>query len=96
MYVKIHKSNDRNVVAVCDEDLIGKKFETEKLVLDVTERFYKGEKVTEDQAYELMKDAMNLNIVGENSVNLALRRKIITTENILKIDGIPHAQVYQV
>ena len=39
MLVKIHKSY-RNVVAVCDSDLIGKKFEEDKFQLDLKESFY--------------------------------------------------------
>ena len=95
MYVKIHKSGDRHVVAVCDEDLIGKKFETEKLILEVSERFYKGEKLSDEEAYEVMKDSLNLNIVGEKAIELALKNEIIEKENIVKIKNIPHAQVYQ-
>ena len=40
--IKIHMSY-RNVIAVCDEDLLGKKFEDEKRQLDIKEGFFKGE-----------------------------------------------------
>ena len=95
MYVKIHKSKDRHVVAVCDEDLIGKKFETKKLVLNVSERFYKGEKLSDEETYNVMKNALNLNIVGKRAIKLAIKNDIIEKENIIKIKNIPHAQVYQ-
>ena len=95
MYVKIHKSGDRHVVAVCDEDLIGKKFETKKLVLNVSERFYKGEKLSDEETYEIMKRALNLNIVGKKAIRLALKNDIIEEESVIKIKNIPHAQVYQ-
>jgi hypothetical protein len=42
MYVKIHKTENKDIVAVCDEDLLGKKFEEKELILDVSEEFYKG------------------------------------------------------
>lgn len=96
MYLKIHKSGDRHVVAVCDEDLIGKKFTQGKLVLEVSERFYKGIKLSEEETYKLMKDAINLNIIGKKAINLALKNDLIDKENIIKIKNIPHAQVYQI
>jgi len=94
MYVKIHKSEGKNIIAICDEDLIGKNFSEGKFVLNITERFYKGEKLSPEEVLELMKDALSLNIVGENSINLALKNKIIEKESIIKIQGIPHAQRY--
>jgi len=44
MFVKIHDSY-RKVVAVCDDDLVGKKFEEGKKQLEVGESFFKDEEV---------------------------------------------------
>lgn len=92
MYLKIHHSGDRTVVALCDKNLIGKRIEDKKLRLDITERFYKGEERIESDIIEILKDATNLNIVGKKSIELALKSGVITKENIIKIKGIPHAQ----
>ena len=54
MYVKIHKSKDRNIIAVCDEELIGKSFSEGNLVLDINERFYKGERLNPKHTLELI------------------------------------------
>ena len=93
MYVKIHKTEDREIVAICDEELIGKKFEDNGLVLDVNETFYKGQKLDDDATLEIMKKSDILNIVGKKSIELALKNNIISKENIIKIKGIQHAQV---
>ncbi len=94
MYLKIHKTQFSEIVCICDEDLIGKKFEDKDLQLDITERFYKGEKKTEDEIIKILKSATNINIVGEKSINTALKAGVISKENIIKIKNIPHAQVY--
>lgn len=94
MYVKIHKSEDRNIIAICDDNLIGKAFSEGNLILNITERFYKGEKLSPEKVLELMRNALSLNIVGKNSINLALKNNIIEKESIIKIQGIPHTQVY--
>lgn len=93
IYVKIHKGSGE-VIAVCDEDLIGKKFSEGKLCLDVKEDFYKGELVDEDKCKEILKNAANLNIVGKNSIGIALKEKIIDESSIIKIKEVPHAQIY--
>ena len=94
MYVKIHETENKDIVAVCDEDLIGKKFEEKELILDVSEEFYKGEKMDEKRTLEIMKKVDILNIVGEKSIDLASKNDIVSKMNIIKIKGIPHAQVF--
>lgn len=90
--VKIHKTQFRDVVAVCDSILIGKKFEENGLQLEITERFYKGEAMPEEKIITILENAENVNIVGEESINLGIKAGIIIKENILTIEGIPHAQ----
>ena len=94
MYVKLHKSEDKFILAVCDENLIGKKFEEKGLRLDVSDNFYKGEKMNENQTLNMMNKADILNIVGEKSIQLASKNNIISKKNIIKIRGILHAQVF--
>ena len=91
IYVKFHKGST-TIVAICDCDLIGKELREGKLCLKITEYFYKGEKKSEQEVEEIMKHANNLNIVGKNSINLALKLNIITKDAILFIQGVPHAQ----
>jgi len=94
MFVKIIKSY-RVIVAVCDSELIGKKFEEGKFQLDVKESFYKGEIVSEEKLIEILEDMIRedatFNIVGEKSVSAALKSGIVNEEGIKKIHGIPFA-----
>lgn len=94
MFIKIHKAY-REVIAICDEDLLGKKFEEGKKVLEIKENFFYGEKIEEqellEQMRELAKSDATFNIVGEKSVNIALKAGIISKEGIKKIKGIPYA-----
>ena len=96
MFVNVIKTY-RDVVAICDSELLGKKFEQDKLQLDVKESFYKGEEVSKEEAIEIMKDMAKedatFNIVGKQSINAALKAKIISKEGIGKIQDIPFALV---
>ena len=93
MYTKLHRGSSC-ILAICDEGLIGKTFEEEGLFLEISEDFYKGEKKTKEEVFEMLKDGniKNFNIVGKESISVALKAGIIEKENILRIGGVPHAQ----
>jgi hypothetical protein len=96
MFLKIHKTY-RDIVAICDSELIGKVFEQGKFQIDVKESFYKGEEISEEKVIEIMKnfskEDATFNIVGEKSINTALKAGIISEEGIKKIQGVPFALV---
>jgi hypothetical protein len=96
MLVKIHKSY-RNVVAICDSNLLGKTFEEGQKQIKISENFFKGEEKNEKDVFKVIEDAAaedyTFNIVGEQSVNLALKAGIIRPEGVIKIQGIPIALV---
>jgi len=94
--IKIHRSY-RNVIAVCDEDLLGKKFEDEKRQLDIKEGFFKGEEYEEKDAVEFIKRQLGedstFNIVGKNSLRVAISAGLISEENIIYIGEVPFSIV---
>ena len=96
MFLKIHQSY-RNVVAVCDSELIGKKFEEGDFQIEAKESFFKGEDVPESQAIFIMRkmstEDATFNIIGEESVNASIKAGIISEKNINEIRGIPFALV---
>lgn len=96
MFVKIIKSY-RDVVAICDSELLGKKFEEDLFQLDVKESFYKGDEMNEKQVLEVIgkmsREDATFNIVGKKSVELAVFSGIIPKESIKNIQGIPFAMV---
>lgn len=96
MLIKIHKAY-RDVVAICDKELLGKLFEEGKFQLDLKESFFGGEKLDKEEIIkaikELSREDATFNIVGERSVSAALEAEIISSEGIKKIKGIPFALV---
>jgi hypothetical protein len=96
MLIKIIKTY-RDVVAICDKELIGKRFEEDKFQLKVKENFFNGDETDEEKAIEIMKQMSmkdsTFNIVGKKSVNTAIKAGIISREGIKKIQDIPFALV---
>ncbi|MAG79127.1 hypothetical protein CMI40_02010 [Candidatus Pacearchaeota archaeon] len=96
MFVNIIKTY-RDVVAICDSDLIGKKFEEGKFQLDIKESFFKGKEESSEKIRQVMLDMIKedatFNIVGEESTKTALDVGIISEDGIKKIQGIPFALI---
>ncbi len=92
MIVKIHKRDDRTVVAVCDSDLLGRKFEEGERQLDLSGDFYKGEEMEDKEVGDLIRNADIVNLVGPEAVKIGLQEEVITKDHVITISGIPHAQ----
>src|SRR3989338_9010847 len=94
--IKVHKTY-RLVVAVCDAELLGKKFEEGNKALEITESFFNGEEVDEKKLAELISDLARedatFNIAGKSSVNCALKCGIISKAGIKKVQCVPFALV---
>jgi len=96
MFVNIIKSY-REIVAVCDSELIGKRFEEDNLQLDVKESFFKGELKTREEAIEVMTEMKledaTFNIIGDRAVKAALEAGVIRPGHVGKIAGISYALI---
>ncbi len=95
MYVKIHKTGKNIIVAICDENLLGKKFEEKNCQLEISEEFYKGEIMPEKEIIKIIKTAPIVNLVGKKSVDLGIKSGIVSKEDIKKVKGVPHVQIFE-
>ena len=91
--IKLFKQGDELVIGACDEELLGKRFTDGKFQIDVTKKFYEGERITLKTLERFLQDATIANLVGKKSVECAIRLGLVDPECILRIKGIPHAQV---
>jgi hypothetical protein len=96
VYAKLQKSGDYILLAICDEELLGKVLEDGKLVFKVGEEFYKGPKMPVTEAIALVEESTVVNMIGTNIVNKAISCGLVHPEAVLNICGIPHAQIIKV
>jgi hypothetical protein len=95
-WCKIFLTKEELVVAICDEELIGKEIGTKKLKVKVSKNFY-GDRLTDDKvALKLMKRATICNLMGKEIVEIAKKNGFIAEENIILINGVPHAQFVKI
>ena len=84
------------LVSVCDEDCLGETYEDGDVSLEVTEEFYAGEEATDadpEAVIDALKRATVGNLVGEESVGVAVDAGLIDEERVLDVDGTEHAQL---
>ena len=97
MYLKIHNNPSGKIVAVCDEDLIGKVLENKDIYMDLDKYrgFYIGSLADQKKVMEALKGFESANIVGTESVSIALSMGIITKKDVMYIKKTPYIQIYK-
>ena len=99
IYVKKHESERGEVIAMCDEELIGRVIEEKGRTLDLKahSKFYKGELLTEEQAGdELEGSVYSANIVGERAVSIVIGRGLASEEQVMCIGKVRMLQIFTV
>ena len=91
-WCKLFQTRHDLVGAFCDESLLDKELEDEKFKVRVTKHFYGGVLVSEYVATRLMGKVSIGNIIGKEIAELAKKNGFITEDNVILIDGVPHAQ----
>ena len=80
-------------MATCDANLLGKVLREGKIVFEIREEFYKGLKVSLEEAIDLVEQSTIVNMVGHRIVRRAVEKGLIHPEAVIKISGVPHAQI---
>ncbi|MEM3824088.1 MAG: DUF424 family protein [Candidatus Bathyarchaeia archaeon] len=93
VYMNLRKIGNNVLLAICDAEILGKTLREGKIVFTVKEEFYKGAKVSAEEAVEMIANCTIVNMVGKNIVQKAIEKGYVHPEAVLNIDGIPHAQI---
>jgi uncharacterized protein len=93
VYLNIKKVGRNVLLAACDSELLGRTLREGKIVFQVKDEFYNGRKATVEEALEMVNNSTIVNLVGKNCVEKAIEKGYVHPEAVLKIEGIPHAQI---
>jgi hypothetical protein len=96
VYANLRKWGKCVLLAACDVELLGTILRDGNIVFKVGEEFYKGPKMPVEEAVELMEESTIVNIVGQNIVDKAIKKGLVHPEAVLKICGVPHAQIVKI
>ncbi len=101
IYIKVHSSENGDIVALCDSTLITKVLKEGELEINLKDysEFYKGELVSNEKAIEILisvRRLLSANIIGKESVNAAVKAGIIVKDSIKMVDKVPYAYAFRV
>ena len=81
------------LIVVTDADIVGKKFEEERLQLDLTKKFYQGEPKSKEEVKQIIMTARHIHLTGKGAVAIGIEMDLIDPKKIIFIDKVPHAEV---
>ena len=93
MIVNERETPEGLLVSVCDEDVLGETFESDEISLTVTEEFYGGESAEDDVVVDSLARAAVANLVGRETVELAIEEGFVEEGNVLEVGSTLHAQL---
>ncbi|MEA3343814.1 MAG: DUF424 family protein [archaeon] len=94
--LKIHEPGNNHVVALCDKELLGKKFSENDLTLDIDPDFFGGKPAAINEIKDAIQTAQSVNIAGNEIVSKLMQHKILSPSGVKIIDKIKYAHIYRV
>lgn len=96
VYIKEFVSEGELVVAVCDEELLGKTISDGRIKIYVDPSFYGGRLVDVEEALRIIDRSTIANLIGRRIVDAAIKHGLVHPEAVTEINGIPHAQIIRI
>lgn len=93
VYVNLKQVGRNVLLAVCDCELLGKTLREGKIVFHIKDEFYNGRKATVEEAMGMISNSTIVNLVGKCCVEKAIDHGYVHPDAVIKIEGVPHAQI---
>jgi hypothetical protein len=93
MIAKVHNAEGKRIVAICDPELLGKRFAEGNKQLDLCSRFYDGKDMESEEILKILPKSYIINAVGKKSVDFLVKNDIAEEKDVFKIKDIPYVQV---
>jgi hypothetical protein len=94
--MNLRKIGNNVLLAICDTEILGKTLCEGKIVFNVKEEFYRGAKVSVEEAISMIANSTIVNMIGKNVVQRAIEKGYVHPEAVLNIEGVPHAQIVKI
>lgn len=90
IYIKVYSVGEEIIVAACDKELLGStiKDPSRGLHLYVDPLFYGGELGDAEALLKALGKASTANLVGKNTVEIAIRAGLVHRDAVLDVNGV--------
>ncbi len=96
VYIKVYETAGDVLIAVCDEDILGKTFSFGDIDFEVKESFYRGNREKLEDIKSTLERATVLNLVGTAVVEKCIEWGYIEKDKVLRVGDTVHAQMVKV
>ena len=100
IYLKKHRTENGFIIAMCDSELIDKVLNEGVVEINIKDysSFYKGDLVSGSKAKEQLdpREVYSANVIGDESVDVAIASSIIEKSNVKTVKKVPYAQAFKV
>ena len=93
--VKVTEYQKNKMLNICDSELLGKDIIQDELTMNISRNYYGGKIVNIDEAKNLLKTSSIINMVGNDTISLAIELGIGSENGVKTISGVPFLIVFQ-
>ncbi len=92
--VRVSQYQKQTMLNICDADLLGKKIIQDELTMHISEAYY-GKRIVEvDEAKTLLKNSSIINMVGKDTISVAVDLGIGSQTGVKIISDVPFLIVF--
>lgn len=92
--MQVHHTDDGRLLAACDGDLVGEEFHEGDRQLIVDAEFYGEDGRELLDVLDALEGVATANFVGEELIEELVDAEIVSEDEVDRIDGIPHVQLF--
>jgi len=92
---KMISASGNLILNICDPELINKTLFDGNTKITINPDYYAERDIDEYEAKSLLQKCTSINLVGENSISLALNLGIGSKKSIRRIQGVPFLIVFK-
>jgi hypothetical protein len=94
--VRISDYQKNTIVNMCDAELMGKDVVDGELKIHISESYYGKQLVDKDEAISFLKSASMMNLVGKDTISLAIDLGLGSESGIKIISDIPFLIIFNI
>ncbi len=80
---------------ICDSNLVGRTLVEGELTMNLTQSYFAERMVDEAEAAQMLKNSSIINMVGEETIALAVKMGIGSQKGVKKVGGVPCLLVFK-
>lgn len=93
--LRVIQSKDYKMVNICDEEVCGTRLEEGGLEIHISEDFYSGERIGENELLNLLKSAQIINLTGNRCVQFAVNNGFAHKDAVKKVKSVSFLMIFK-